>query len=249
MTTKTNQSKSQSNKTTLYHGKRQLSLGRRIYYFFGLPLLKLLIRLLTNTYKIEVIDQNNVITSLINNDKVYAPCYWHQHTLVCLTVVSMWLKKGFHGGFIVSPSVDGEVPAKIAKSWGATVIRGSAVRTGATAMRDIHKAMKNGVSIVTAADGPLGPQYQFKSGVALMAKLSSAPIVPLSCAANRCWNLKRWDQFMIPKPFARVVLSIGEPYEIPKNLTLNELEEHRSRIEDSMNKLMNSTYKVAHNEK
>ncbi|MEC9415714.1 MAG: lysophospholipid acyltransferase family protein [Pseudomonadota bacterium] len=246
MTIKTNQTKTKPNKTTPYHGKRQLSLGRRIYYFFGLLALKLLIKLLTSTYKLEILDQNDVITSLIKNKKVYAPCYWHQHSLVCLTVVSKWLKKGFRGGFIVSPSVDGEVPAKIAKSWGAVVIRGSAVRTGATAMREIHTAMKNGVSIVTAADGPLGPKYQFKSGVALMAKLSSAPIVPLSCATNSSWQLKRWDQFMIPKPFAHIVLSVGDPYEIPKDLTLNELEEHRVRIEDSMNKLMNRTYKITH---
>ena len=149
----TDQNKNIVNQT--FHGKRRLSLSRKIYYFFGLSLLKILIKVLTCTYKIQIKDDNNTINQLIESDNIYAPCYWHQQTLVSLHVVSLWLKKGFKGGFIISPSVDGEVPAKIAKSWGAKVIRGSAVRTGATAMRQLHSAMKEGTSIVTAADGPI----------------------------------------------------------------------------------------------
>jgi len=242
----TDQNKNIVNQT--FHGKRRLSLSRKIYYFFGLPLLKILIKALTCSYKIQIKDDDNTINQLIESDNIYAPCYWHQQTLVSLHVVSLWLKKGFKGGFIVSPSVDGEVPAKIAKSWGAKVIRGSAVRTGATAMRQLHSAMKEGTSIVTAADGPLGPIYQFKSGVVLMAKIGNAPIIPIVCASSSSWLLNRWDRFMIPKPFSKIIISIVKPYKISKNSDLMELEEHRINIQTIMNKEMKNIEKQLENE-
>ena len=105
-------------------------------------------------------------------------------------------------------------------------------------MMGIHKIMKEGISIITAADGPLGPKYEFKIGVALMAKIGSAPIIPISCAADRAWRLNRWDNFMIPKPFSKVVIAVGEPHYIPKQCSLIELEEHRQQVQDKMNNLM-----------
>ena len=50
-----------------------------------------------------------------------------------------WIRRGFKACFLISGSVDGEVPERIARSWGAEVIRGSASRTGALAMRDMHE--------------------------------------------------------------------------------------------------------------
>tara|TARA_Y100000768_G_scaffold76911_1_gene54431 strand:+ start:292 stop:1011 length:720 start_codon:yes stop_codon:yes gene_type:complete len=227
-----------------YHGKRRLSIGRKIYYFLGKPILLVTIYTLISTCKIRVVDKNNSIEKLVKNTGVFAPCFWHQDLLITLLIVSRWLKKGFKGGFIISPSVDGEVPAQIAKSWGAEIIRGSAVRTGASAMRDIHHFLKRGVSIVTAADGPLGPKFQFKMGVVLMAKLGDAPIIPITCSCSNAWYLNRWDHFMIPKPFTKIVVMIGRPYDIPKTSNMSELEEHRNNIELKLNEQKSSSEKL-----
>jgi lysophospholipid acyltransferase (LPLAT)-like uncharacterized protein len=215
-------------------GKRRMSTGRRVYYFFGLPLLLALLKMIWWTYRVEKVIGEDVVERVLAEDKVYAPCYWHQHTVLCLHMIRSWMRRGFKAGFVVSPSVDGEVPARIARSWGAEVIRGSAKRTGALAMRDIHAVMNKGVSIVTAADGPLGPKYEFKLGVILMALVGSATMIPIACAADRAWYLKRWDNFMIPKPFARIVLAVGEPHEIPGGRSMNELEEHRKAMQDAV---------------
>ena len=235
-----------SNETTKpdYHGKRRLSIGRKIYYFLGKPILLATIYTLIATCKIRVVDRNNSTEKLLKNTGVFAPCFWHQDLLITLLIVSRWLKKGFKGGFIISPSVDGEVPAQIAKSWGAEIIRGSAVRTGASAMRDIHNLLKQGISIVTAADGPLGPKFQFKMGVVLMAKLGGAPIIPITCSCSRAWQLNRWDHFMIPKPFTKIVVMIGGPYNIPKTSNMSELEEHRNNIELILNEQKSSSEKL-----
>lgn len=218
--------------------RRRLTPARRLYYWAGLPVLKGLFRLLWWTYRKEYVIGDDVRRRLIADGNTYAPVYWHQHTFCCLNMMRDWLREGFRAGFIISASVDGDVPARIARSWGGTVVRGSAKHTNALAMRDIQQVMKDGVSIVSAADGPLGPCYEFKAGVVLMARIGSAPLVPLSCAADRAWYLKRWDRFMLPKPFARVALAVGEPLPIDRQTPVAELEERRVAIERATNELM-----------
>ena len=82
-------------------------------------------------------------------------------------------------------SVDGEVPERIVRSWGAEVIRGSANQSGALALRDQQQMMKNGYSIVTTVDGPSGPKLEVKAGAILMARIAGVPLVPIACAADR----------------------------------------------------------------
>ena len=144
-----------------------------------------------------------------------------------------WIGRGFKACFLVSSSVDGEVPDRIARSWGAEVIRGSANQTGALVLRDMQQMMKRGISIVTTADGPSGPKHVFKPGAVLMARIGGAPMVPLACAADRAWYLKRWDDFMIPKPFARVVLAIGEPITVPRDASKELMESLRTSMENA----------------
>jgi|GEM_PF-408360 len=214
-------------------GKRRMSVGRRIYYFLGLPVLLAILKLFWWSYRIEKVIGEDVVEEMLADGKVYAPCYWHQHTVLCLSMMHDWIRRGLKLGFIVSPSVDGEVPARIARSWGAEVVRGSAKRTGALAMRDIHAVLKNGFSIVTAADGPLGPKNKFKLGVVLMSRIGSAPMIPVACAADRAWYLSRWDDFMIPKPFARIVLAVGKPHVIPARASMEELERQRIAMQNA----------------
>ena len=98
--------------------------------------------------------------------------------------------------------------------------------------------MKRGISIVTTADGPAGPKFKFKPGAVVMARVGGVPLVPLACAADRAWYLDRWDNFMIPKPFARIVYAIGEPQSVPRDTPLDALEEYRQRMEDATNALV-----------
>ena len=77
-----------------------------------------------------------------------------------------------------------------------------------------------------------------------MARIGGAPMVPLACAADRAWHLDRWDDFMIPKPFARVVYAIGEPIKVPPDTPVNAIEEFRVRMEDATNSLMQQSNEV-----
>jgi lysophospholipid acyltransferase (LPLAT)-like uncharacterized protein len=218
--------------------RRKMGPLRRLYYFIGLPILRGLVRLLTMTYRIEHVIGEENIDPIISENTLCAPCYWHQHHIIGSTLIRSWVQRGFKACFLVSGSVDGEVPARIAKTWGAEVIRGSANQSGALALRDMQQMMKNGFSIVTTADGPRGPKYEFKVGTILMARVAHVPIIPIGCAADRAWYLNRWDDFMSPKPFARIALAIGEPYTLPKGTPLNELEPHRLLVQEAVMSLM-----------
>ena len=218
--------------------RRRMSNARKLYYFLGLPVLRGVIRLLTMTYRVEKVIGAEIIDAYIGTDVLCAPCYWHQHHVVGSTLIRSWVKRGFKACFLVSGSVDGDVPERIARAWGAEVIRGSANQSGALALRDMQRMMKSGYSIVTTADGPRGPKYELKTGAILMARIAGVPIIPIACAADRAWYLDRWDHFMVPKPFARIVLAIGEPYQIPADAPLDSLEPHRVNVQEAVMSLM-----------
>jgi lysophospholipid acyltransferase (LPLAT)-like uncharacterized protein len=213
---------------------RRMSSPRRLYYFLGLPVLRAALRLLWWTYRVEKVIGADIADGILAEGKACAPCYWHQHHILCTIMIREWIRRGFKACFLVSASVDGDVPARIARAWGAEVIRGSANQTGALVLRDMHQAMKRNVSIVTTADGPSGPQYQFKPGAVLMARIASVPLVPMACAADRAWYLKRWDAFMIPKPFARIVLAVGEPVHVPQATPLDRIDEYRASMQNAV---------------
>ena len=222
-----------------------MSFGRRLYYTLGMPLLRFVFFLLVSTYRVEKVIGTEVAEQIVaDKERAYAPCYWHQHHVLCSNLLRQWIRRGLRACFLISSSVDGEVPDRIARSWGAEVIRGSANQTGALVLRDMQQMMKRGVSIVTTADGPNGPNHEFKVGAVLMARIGAVPLVPLACAADRAWYLNRWDNFMVPKPFARVVYAIGTPLTVPADTPVDALEEFRRRMEDATNSLMEQSKEV-----
>lgn len=218
--------------------RRHMSASRRIYYALGLPVLRGLIRMLTATYRFRPVLGEAHILPFVDSGAVCAPAYWHQQHVLCSTQVRRWIARGFKACFLVSGSVDGEVPERIARAWGAEVIRGSANQSGALALRDQQAMMKRGYSIVTTADGPRGPQYEFKPGTVLMARIAGVPILPMACAADRAWYLDRWDRFMIPKPFAKVCVGVGAPYAVPRTVALDDIERHRAAVQAAVMSIM-----------
>jgi len=218
---------------------RRMSPGRRLAYAIGTPLLRIFLFVLTATYRFEKVIGSEIADKIVaDRDRPYVPVYWHGHQIAGSHLLRDWIRRGFKAGFVISASVDGEVPAAVARSWGAEVIRGSAQETGALVLRDAVEMMKRGVSIVTMSDGPLGPKHQIKTGTALVARMGDAPMVPIVCAANRAWTMNTWDSFMVPKPFARIVLAVGEPIEVPRGLPASGLEDKRDEMQVAMEALL-----------
>ena len=221
---------------------RRMSVGRRLAYAIGMPLLRLIVFVLNSTYRVTVVKGADVADRMIaDNGKAYVPCYWHQQHIVCSNLVRGWIRRGFKACYIISASVDGEVPSRIARSWGADVIRGSANASGALVLRDAQAKMKEGTSIIVTSDGPIGPAFEFKTGTVLMARVGGAPLVPVACAANRAWYMDTWDHFMVPKPFARIAIAIGEPIEVPRSVSADGMEAIRAETQSGIEAMIQAS--------
>jgi lysophospholipid acyltransferase (LPLAT)-like uncharacterized protein len=132
----------------------------------------------------------------------------------------------------------------IATRLGARVIRGSSTHTGARALRDYYQLLvKDAVSPVITPDGPKGPRFRFKSGAILLAQISGRPMLPMAYAASRAW-LVSWDKFVIPWPFSRIAIAIGEPVPVARTFQVSDpaaLEALQTQLEQALHE----QYRVA----
>lgn len=215
-----------------------MNLKRRISYALLTPVIQFVLFIIWRSCQIVSIHGEEHVDTVAKSDKAFIPCYWHQHTLFCVWYMKKLIQRGLKIGFLISPSVDGEIPAKLARSWGGEVIRGSTTRTGAQAMRDMFNlVVKQKVSPVTTSDGPQGPLHVFKIGDILLSQFTQSPLLPLSYACSNAWELKSWDRFIVPKPFSKIAITIGEPVTIPRGILAEDLEPHRVQLENALKDL------------
>lgn len=215
-------------KNTIYQSvtssSRRLSMGRRLVYAIAVPLARVILRLIWWLCPVKKVIGEEHLGSFIESSSPVIPCYWHQHQLFVIPYLLAQLPRGFKPGFLISPSVDGEAPGQLARSLGGYVIRGSSTRTGARSLRDIFLAItKEGVSPIMAPDGPQGPAFEFKAGPLMLSQLSGAPVIPMAYAARRARVFKTWDRFVLPLPFSKIVIAIGEPVYVDRKLPHEKL--------------------------
>ncbi|MFN9333646.1 MAG: lysophospholipid acyltransferase family protein [Planctomycetota bacterium] len=147
---------------------------------------------------------------------------WHGRMLAAMPL------RGHRGRSItvlVSPSDDGGLARLALRRFGYRIVRGSLSRGGARALRELAAALADGGPIVLTPDGPRGPRHALNAGVAWLARATGAPIVPVAVAVDRAWRLRSWDRFVIPKPFARLLVVHGDPILAPADATDAQLEE------------------------
>jgi len=228
-------------RNTIYHQQtasgRRLTPARVFFYRLIVPVGLSLVRIVWRTSRVVGIVGTEHITAALSRAPSFIPVYWHQHQLFCVKHLLALRGAGVKLGFLISPSVDGELGAMIVRSLGAEVIRGSSTHTGARALRDYYQALSQGnVSPAITPDGPRGPPWKFKPGAILLAQLSQRPIIPMTYAASRAWKIK-WDSFVIPKPLSRIVILVGEPVYVAKGLDAAGLERLQLEMEGRLQSL------------
>jgi lysophospholipid acyltransferase (LPLAT)-like uncharacterized protein len=213
---------------------RRLTRGRLLLYRLLVPLARRLIGLVWGWCRIVSVSGAEHIAHALARAPSFIPVYWHQHQLFCVKQLLDCRSVGLKLGFLISPSVDGEIGAMLVSSMGAVAIRGSSTYTGARALRDYYQALtQEGVSPAITPDGPRGPAWKAKPGAILLAQMSQRPIIPMAYAASRAWHIQ-WDRFVIPWPFARVSLVVGEALYIPKGLDAASLERWQGELEQRL---------------
>lgn len=217
---------------------RRLTRSRLLLYKMLVPIGLGLLRMMWGWCRIVRVSGTPHITAALARAPSFIPVYWHQHQIFCVHQLLELRGAGVKLGFLISPSVDGELGAMAVRRLGAEVIRGSSSYTGARALRDYYQALVHeGISPAITPDGPRGPAWKFKPGAILLSQLSQRPIIPMAFAASRALKIK-WDRFVIPLPWARIAIAVGEPVTVAKSLDAAGLV----RLQEDMEKQLLGLY-------
>jgi hypothetical protein len=117
---------------------------------------------------------------------------------------------------LVSQHRDGRFIGNAVARFGVRMIYGSSRRGGAQALVEMVRALRAGDPVLITPDGPRGPRRVAAQGVAQLAAVSGAAVVPIGAATSRHRILPSWDRMMLPLPFGRGVLVAGTPIFVPR---------------------------------
>jgi hypothetical protein len=187
-----------------------------------------LIRLLHATIRVRHVGRG-ALDGIEARGERYIHAFWHGRLLLM-----PYSYRGSRITILVSEHRDGEYISRTMERFGFHTTRGSTTRGGARALRAAVRRMREGYDLGITPDGPRGPRQRVQPGVIEAARLSGAPIVPVTFSAHPAWEAGSWDGFQVPWPFARGVFLYGEPLSVPRGAGAGECEEARRRLEEAM---------------
>jgi lysophospholipid acyltransferase (LPLAT)-like uncharacterized protein len=138
---------------------------------------------------------------------------------------------------ITSENFDGEWIARIMRRFGYLAARGSTSRGGRKALLQMKRDMAGGRWTAFTVDGPRGPAYRTQAGAVWLSKATGNPVVPFHIEAERHWTARSWDAAQVPKPFSRVAIAIGAPFDVPPDADAAGIECARQDLERRLNAL------------
>jgi lysophospholipid acyltransferase (LPLAT)-like uncharacterized protein len=189
-----------------------------------------MVKLYFSTLRVKIEDLDRLL-EYVESGGQFIFSSWHQR-FVAGFIGPKIVGKPFY--IMVSRSRDGEFVSRVVRPFGWMAFRGSRSRGGTAALRSLLRILKRGYIVAHIVDGPTGPAREIKPGLVSLAQKSGVPIGPAYIIYEKCWTLNSWDRFMIPKPFSKVLLKIGELIPVPSELTKEEFEKIRLFIEGTM---------------
>ncbi len=190
-----------------------------------------LLQLWARTLRYEIEDGAGIVGKPIAEN--YIGALWHNRLLLFPFVLRRFLFNR-HGAALISASRDGELLTAAIKRFDYDVVRGSSSRLGARAILQLSEMIASGHDVVITPDGPRGPAYELGPGIIFLAQKSGAAVLPVNMEYSSCWRIKSWDRFIIPRPFSKVRVIIGQPYRVKSTSTDAEFEAERVRLQNAM---------------
>ncbi len=219
-----------------------MGLGKR---FFGTPLGRALIGFSAAQY-VRLVDRTtiwqvtngNFLNDLLAQGTGFILITWHGSLM--MTPVGWPGPKPLH--VLVSRHGDGELVAHAMTRFGMVMVRGSTYREdrdrdkgGAAATRQLVALLKDGQAVALTPDGPRGPARSLSGGVITLARLSGAPILPVTILTARHRLLRSWDHFRVALPFSNGAIVFGEPIVVDRLLDEDGKEAKRLEVEVALN--------------
>lgn len=189
----------------------------------------LLIRIIGPTLRFGVSFEEGAYHPVLDPPIIYA--FWHR----CV-IPAAWLWRGARIRVMTSRSFDGEYIARIIGKLGFVPVRGSSSRGGVQALRQMTRDSRQAVVAFTA-DGPRGPKYVTKRGPVLLARSTAAPLAAFHMAVEKAWILNTWDQFMIPKPFSRVLIRASRAIFVPAGADGERFDEFHHELQAALDRV------------
>jgi len=215
-------------------GKRFIGseIGRNIVGFVAAQY----VRLVFWTTRWQVVN-GQVLSDLLADGQGVITITWHSRLMMVPIAwpgpKQLYLLASRHG--------DGELIARAMTHFGMIMVRGSTQRAGrdrdkggTAAMRQMLALLKAGHSIGLTPDGPRGPAMRLSEGVIALARLSGAPIIPVTVCTGRYHAFGSWDRFRFALPFSRGAMVFGEPITIYRQIDEHANEAARRHVETAL---------------
>jgi len=190
------------------------------------------LRLVQITGRWEVRDWQTM-QALIDENRPIILCFWHSRLIA--NAFGWKSDKPLHQ--LSTPHRDGKIAAATYNRLGVKTIWGSTSKGGSEAVRAMLKVLKHGGIISITPDGPRGPRQRMQKSAIDIARMSGAVLVPVSNSMSPFKMLGTWDRMIVPLPFAKGIFAVGQPVEVPRDASPEQLEEIRNTMEQTLNQM------------
>jgi hypothetical protein len=211
------------------HEKSKKRRGIAEYLPFLPHLLARILRLVHRSCRTIVLGEDNLRECLEWGGPSIA-AFWH---CAYPGVLYFFRDKGYLT--IISRSRDGELAARMIERLGYRSFRGSSGKGGATALKGLISAFREGPGGGFVADGSKGPARIAQKGLLILSLHTGSPIMPVGMAAHPCWRFRSWDKTVLAKPFSKVVMAFGPLIRVEKGATAERIEQYRMELEAGLN--------------
>ncbi len=196
------------------------------WVYIPLVIMMRLIKLLL--MRTEVRDPNNYLNTVHGAVTVT----WHNRLMFFPLMFPRRLRK--RTAAVISPSRDGQYITDLIAAFGVRGLRGSSNKRAMQVQREAIQAVRDGFYVSFTPDGPRGPKYHMHKGPIHLASRGGVPLIPISVNYSNYWQIRSWDNFQIPKPFAKITLVLGNRLDIPPDLSSEELDEYCREAEAAL---------------
>ncbi len=176
----------------------------------------------------EIIDkihqQGKQIVLASWHGQFFPAVYYFRHKKMCVLPIT---------------SLRGKIISRVAKKYGYRIIPYPEFGTPGERIQSAQKMLntiKQGFDMALAVDGPPKPEYhKVNPGVLYFSQKTGFPLIPVGIYMKDKISLFwRWDKHEIPLPGSQVVLAFGEPFEVPAEMDVIELEKKTKALEEKL---------------
>jgi lysophospholipid acyltransferase (LPLAT)-like uncharacterized protein len=183
------------------------------------------------TFRTMIIGSNHLIQLQKTGNRIIF-VFWHGRQFMFIPYLSKT-----HTAALASPSRDGRMNARLLENLGYEIIFGSSEKSPVKAVIGCIAKIRKGYNLLVTPDGPRGPAQNVKPGALYIAKKTHSMILPLSFSARPVIVMKSWDRYLLPLPFAKIVIGIGEPFRPSFSLEESDIEKECQFLKDRLNQI------------